>query len=275
MELHMTSTHNTIGRGLCNRAVNGGNDDYFTPWGVAQWFVAEIAKHAPEGAQWIEPAAGAGVFLKAAKKAGISAVGYDIAPQAGTVNKLDWLKGELPQADVVFGNPPFGFAASLAVRFFNRAAETKAKVIAFILPASFRKASIHRRLSTEYTLVHDDAQRIDFELPNGGTRTVPCVLQIWVRQPRIVLAKDYGNDLVEWTTQDKAHVAIRRVGGQAGCVLPLGKALSKSTTYFIRARTVKVKRALFNTDFTSGRDHTAGVRSVSKEEIIKCLREAM
>lgn len=55
---------------------------------------------------------------------------------------------------IVIGNPPFGFKASLAVKFFNKAASF-ADYIAFILPASFMKDSVKNQLDLGFKLVFE------------------------------------------------------------------------------------------------------------------------
>jgi hypothetical protein len=275
----MSRRFNTIGKGSAHRAVNGGDDCYFTPPAVADALVAAARRFAPEGARWVEPSAGAGVFLSAARRAGIRApVGYDLTPRTKSVRRADWFTVTPTRGAVVFGNPPFGFAASMALRFFQHAATHNASVIAFVLPASFAKASIQRKLHPGYRLAWKRLEAVEFEFPDGGTKRVPCVLQVWQRLPegktRRLPREDSGRDLFAFVAPEFANVAVRRVGGRAGQVLP-EVAGSLSTTYFLRVERDDVMAALRAADLASVREHTAGVRSVSKGELIAAVRKAL
>ena len=73
---------------------------------------------------------------------------------------------------------------------------------------------------------------------------------------------------------DKAHFGLRRVGGRAGQVLP-GTNHTPSTTYFIRCIKPGIREVLETLDLSYIRDQTAGVRSVSKQEIAIKLLEAL
>lgn len=263
-----------------HRAVNGGLDQYFTPLAVAVELTQMARTFASPLSEWIEPAAGDGVFARAAKSAGISKVRcFDIAPRRAYIQKQDWLRYVRTPSDarcVVFGNPPFGFAASLAVRFFNKAAEF-AEVIAFVLPGSFAKESVQRRLDHNFNLVWQDKHTIAFEFPDGGTKAVPCVLQVWKRGAvRVYPPKDFGLDLplaFAKPSSKRGIVAVRRVGGRAGQIVD-SKGASESTTYFIECG-AKMLAAIRRADLTRYVSDTAGVRSLSKQELIKAIRGAM
>jgi predicted RNA methylase len=276
----LDAQYNTIGKGSAHRAVNGGADCYFTPAPVAARLIAMALPHVSTTSKWIEPSAGAGVFLVAARAAGVRATGYDLTPRGRGIRKADWFDVVPAPGSVVFGNPPFGFSASMAVRFFQHAALSGASVIAFVVPGSFAKESVKRRLHPSYVLVEQEMQRIAFEFPDGGTKTVPCVLQVWTRLPdgqvRREPPADDGADLFIFTDRANANVAVRRVGGRAGQVLP-SVAGSRSTTYFLRVGTSAVLRALQDAQQTleTVRDLTAGVRSVSKAELIAAVRAAL
>lgn len=271
--------HSTIGRGLRQRAVNGGDDCYMTAPDDALELVTMALIHAPLKAAWIEPAAGDGVFLEAARFAGVERMtGYDLNPRSPDVWQANWFEVEPVAGSVVFGNPPFGFAASMAVRFFQHAATHEASVIAFILPGSFEKESIQRRLHPSYELADGCRRRLRFRLPQGGHRDVPCVMQVWRRLPpgqfRRHPPADDGADLFEFTRPENADVAVRRVGSRAGQMLN-SVVGTKSTTYFLRVWRRDVLDALTRLDLSTVRDLTAGVRSVSKGELVAATRRAL
>ena len=53
---------------------------------------------------------------------------------------------------LTIGNPPFGKNSSLAISFFNKAAEFS-DIIAFILPQTFSKDSVKNRLNLSFFLI--------------------------------------------------------------------------------------------------------------------------
>jgi hypothetical protein len=258
-----------------HRAKNGGNDQYFTHPDDANKLVNLAAKHAPNGATWIEPSAGSGVFLDIMPHAR----GFDLHPQRADIVQMDWLSphiltldAELAHPRVVFGNPPFGMSGSMAVRFFNQSARLKPEVIAFVLPASFAKASMHRKLDWHYSLVEQVMQVMTFSFPDGGTKAVPCVMQVWTRgAARIDPPQDKGVGLpLEFVSKERATMAIRRVGGRAGQVLQ-GTDHSPETTFFIECSD-DVEAKLRSMCFTGTVHHTAGVKSLAKSELCSMIR---
>jgi hypothetical protein len=126
----------------------------------------------------IEPSAGSGSFLvqiPTAKK-----IGLDISPEHKDIVEQDFLLYSPPRSvdKILFiGNPPFGRVCSLAIKFFNHAAE-RATVIAFIVPRTFRRVSIQNKLNSLFHLVFDN------ELPPKPCPFSPpmmakCCFQIW------------------------------------------------------------------------------------------------
>jgi hypothetical protein len=209
--------------------------------------------------------------------------GFDLNPLRVDIKQLNWLSDKalelvssISRPLVIYGNPPFGFGASLAVKFFNQAAKMNADVIAFILPASFKKVSVHRRLDSAYHLVEEQFDNMVFDFPDGGYKTVPCVMQVWKRSntSRVDPLLDDGQGLpLKFTTRVNASLAIRRVGGRAGKVLE-GLDYSESTTFFIKCNK-QIAKIITNLDFTATVNDTAGVRSLAKSELCSILRGAL
>ena len=275
----MTNPHNTFGKGHSTRAINGGLDAYFTAPDVATACIETLAPLLKRwklgNALFIEPAAGSGVWLDALPANALAAA-YDIAPQDPRVQQADFLTLTVPANSIVIGNPPFGFAAKDAIRFFNHAA-TGAAVIAFIVPRTFKKASVQARLHTNYHLeVCEDLPAYSFRV-NGVPHDVPCCFQIWKRKAkkRSISLVSMDNPWLEFTTPGRADFAVRRVGGRAGQVLE-GLDHSLSSTYFIRAKINprELQLLIRRIDFAAI-NHTAGVRSLSKRELISAINDAM
>ena len=134
-------------------------------------------------ARFIEPAAGDGAFFDLLPTR--RRVGLDVAPRHAGIRQQDFLTWE-HRADnrslqVVVGNPPFGNRGGLAVRFVNKAAEI-ADTVGFILPANFRKFSIHRQLCDDLRLISArPLPRNSFRLASGRDYAVNTEFQVWTR----------------------------------------------------------------------------------------------
>ena len=134
---------------------------------------------------FIEPAAGCGSFYQLLPSQ--RRIGLDIAPQKLTgegIIQTDYLKWRPKdkQKYIVIGNPPFGKRGKTAVEFFNHSAY--ADFIAFVVPASFRKFFMHRRLHDRYALIaRETLHKKSFQTPDGKDYSVNAEFQIWTRLP--------------------------------------------------------------------------------------------
>ena len=269
----------------CLRNRNRPSDQFYTNPKLAARLVHRVhcelrccCQLLQESLLFIEPSAGNGAFVQPLEKAGYRVLAIDIDPQADGIQRGDFLADDFIPAHfpvVVIGNPPFGFASSLAIKFFNKAAE-KAWIIAFIFPRTFRKQSVQNKLNSYFHLHHDETIPRNAFIKDGNPHDVPCAFQMWVKklqQRKIELMPDISH-LIQFTTPDKAHFGLRRVGGRAGQVLP-GTNYTPSTTYFIRGIQSGIREVLETLDLSDIRDQTAGVRSISKQEIAIKLLEAL
>ena len=253
-----------------------GLDQYYTHPEIAARCVASLFRHTePYKMDFLEPSAGDGAFTTQLIWNGLRSTSVDIDPKSENIIKGDFLEGDFfPESDylAVVGNPPFGWAAGTAIKFFNRAAE-RAQIIAFIVPRSFRKGSIQDKLDPSFWLIHDeDIPHMAFLL-DGKPHDVPCAWQIWRKSVR--LREPAGtpdvSHIIAYTDQSRADFAFRRVGRRAGSVLPLGagQSYSEGTTLFMQqihenalAMVAEAGRRLSQTG-----NQTAGVRSICKREI--------
>lgn len=260
-------------------------DPFYTRPDLAEWYVEQMLGRPdlPPSAVFLEPSAGSGAFVKPLRRRKLECIALDTHPQGTQIQQGDFLKQcfwpRKGKTLIVLGNPPFGFASSLAIRFFNRAAE-RAQMIAFIVPRTFRKISVLEKLPREFWLIHNEDVPPRAFLKDGHPHDVPCAWQIWERREilRTVQETPDISSLLEFTSPQRADFALRRVGGRAGKVLPLdaGQRYSPSSTYFIRAFHPQVRELLENLNWDKIRNSTAGVRSVSKTEIAHrlCWRSA-
>lgn len=256
-------------------------DQFYTRPELAEAYVAEIIERWRDpDVLFVEPSAGAGAFSQPLLDAGRKTRAVDIDPQAPGIQRMDFLLpggifGGTHSAIVVIGNPPFGKNACTAVRFFNRAA-AYADEIAFIVPRTFRKISLQKRLHSNFHLSSDsDVERYAF-LRLGNRHDVPCAWQVWTRRPmeRPTLSPPSVDHLIGYTTPRLANFAMRRVGFYAGRVTTTDlMSLSQTTHYFMREMADGVIDALRGVNWSELAGQTAGARSLSKAEIAFKLDE--
>jgi predicted RNA methylase len=162
-------------------------DQFYTSDAVARLCVETLIKVLPalgydSSVEFLEPSAGAGAFLSALPG---PAIGVDLDPKWPGVIAADFLKLVLedfeirdPENLVVVGNPPFGRRGKLAIDFFNHAARLS-DTIAFIVPVSFRKWSVHRRLASDFLLISDTKLENNAFRYKGRSYHVNSAFQVW------------------------------------------------------------------------------------------------
>ena len=256
---------------------SNGLDQFYTHPDLAEEYAGKVSDiWGNADTLFIEPSAGSGSFFTPLRNAGCKIRGMDLDPKIKEIKKGDFLDEHHLFAGnhdiiIVIGNPPFGKNSSLAVKFFNKAAK-HADVIAFIVPRTFGKDSVHRRLDPYFHLVKNENVPKNSFILNGNPHDVPCFWQIWERREntRKIPELPDVNNLISYTTPEKADFAMRRVGYYAGRILD-GEilSLSKTTHYFIQEHKKGVKRWLKKFNWTPIVSRTAGVRSLSKSEICK------
>lgn len=254
-------------------------DQYYTKESVAKECIQLIQSTIPssETYQWIEPSAGAGVFL-AALPSQIDKLGIDIDPKAPGILKGDFLQWS-PTSEkkrLFFGNPPFGKQSSTAKAFLKHAANY-GDVLAFILPRSFVKPSMSRAVPLEFhCLVTKELPKHAFEV-NGTSYDVPCIFQIWQKKdearPKEAAIQEEGFAYVK--ADDHFDFAMKRVGGLAGqCAVGKKEDFNANYHYFIQLDD-KYKPFLKNIiqDINNHLfpSNTVGPRSLAKPEVNEVL----
>jgi hypothetical protein len=249
-------------------------DQFYTSAPVAKECWLALKPLLPKGPKtFLEPSAGSGAFLNLMPKA--HRLGLDLEPKHAEVRQMDFLqfRWEIPHAGhvITVGNPPFGKNASLAVRFFNHAAQFS-QVVAFVVPKTFRKASLQKRLSTDFHLLLDinlPANAFEFE---GVPYDVPCCFQVWHRTDSQRIHKDTALTHPDFSFVGKndADFAIRRIGGRAGAVIEEFASYSAQSHYYIKANLpiAHVKAILKSADWSEARENNAGNPSISKRELV-------
>lgn len=223
---------------------------------------------------FLEPSAGDGAFFElfpANRR-----VGCDLEPKHPEVVEADFLNDFAPKPGVgrwiCCGNPPFGKNSSLAVRFFNRAAEF-CHVIAFVVPLTFRKSSLQKKLHKFFELEAEmtlPEQAFVFE---GGPYAVPCSFQVWVKKdsPRKVADAPLSHPDFEFCCPKDGSFAVRRVGGLAGKVIEPFVGYSPNSHYYLRPLAIDaqvLRHRIESIDWADVKWNTAGNPSISKRELV-------
>lgn len=231
---------------------------------------------------WIEPSAGSGVFLNAAKNVGFpnASAAYDLMPQADGVELANFLEKDLSSVfkektlRLCLGNPPFGKNSSLAVKFFNHASKN-CDMIAMIFPATFAKDSLKNKLDKSFHLVGElDLGSTFFDFVEEK-RLVPVVFQIWKKSDvkRINADKKLTSKHFLFVSKEEADFAIQRVGAAAGKVKLNLEGLASASHYFIKAVSADVKEKFESIDWVHIKYKTAGNPSIAKPELISELEK--
>ena len=245
-------------------------DQYYTRQHVALNLYGVFQKFCDPGQyQLVEPSAGTGSFFRLMPEGSLA---FDVDPKFPGIVTADFLSVEIrsEREVAVVGNPPFGRSASMAVRFFNHAA-WQARVIALILPRTFRKASIENRLDRNFHLIHEETVQRDAFLFRSKPYDVPAVFQIWERREDLRELKHVAihHPDFSWTTPDRADFAIQRVGARAGRV-HRDFTRSPSSHHFIQGNVEPIMKRL---NFTKVVHNVAGNPSLSKSEIVSLYRQ--
>ena len=267
-----------------------GLDKFYTIPVVAERCLRRVEEFYP-WATWglvVEPSAGNGSFfhrIGTDKK-----IGMDILPDHGDILTKDFFtfSPENPdEKNLVIGNPPFGKNSSLAVKFFNHAANW-ADVIAFIVPRTFRRISLQNRLNPNFHLLFDEdipTEPCAFNPP----MMVKCCFQIWEKKINRRERRILNTEHPDWvflplgprdengqpTPPTGADFAIRAYGGRCGEILETDlEKLRPKSWHWIRVNMDKTELiARFRQlDYSLSQD-TARQNSLGKGELVKLYSE--
>jgi hypothetical protein len=230
---------------MATKAVRqAGLDKFYTVPAISEKCIKTIGSYY-DWSVWglvIEPSAGNGSFLSAiptTKKLGI-----DISPEHDDIITQDFLTYTPPPTGkiLVVGNPPFGRVSSLAIQFFQHAAQW-ADVIAFIIPRTFRRVSVHNKLDLNFHLVYDEEIPVSpcsFNPP----MMVKCCFQIWEKREKVRPIIKLSTVHADWEflglgptdekgqpTPPEADFAIRAYGGKCGEIMESGLELLRPKSW--------------------------------------------
>lgn len=240
------------------------SDAYFTAPTSAAFCVSILKDYQWATANTItqEPCVGNGSLLGGLPGRVIAGDLHDYGIGATVEN---FLEASPKNANLIFTNPPFGRAGSLALKFLQKAA-TECNRLAFILPASFRKVSMLDRIPKNFALVGDfPLPDQNYILPDGTTRKVLTTFQLWECSPskrptlsRIAPYQTYTKRV----PPSEAQFAFRTQGASAGRVLS-GLDYNPASTAFLKGGLDRFSKH----DWTQIAKFTAGIPAMGLNDV--------
>ena len=238
----------------------------------------------------IEPSAGNGSFTS--RLVEYNSISYDIVPEGENIIEQDFLKLDLTSGFQIplhfIGNPPFGRQSSIAKKFIKHICKCeKTKSFGFILPKSFKKASMQKCIPLDFHIVSEiDIQDNGFAV-NGKDYDVPCIFQVWERrnENRYIEPKLEPKGYKFVKDKMKSTFALRRVGVYAGKMIDMLQDginftnLSDQSHYYIafNEKITYKERDKFREKYYEIVDfkhnNTVGPKSIGKQEFIKELNK--
>ena len=233
----------------------------------------------------IEPSAGNGAFIAGIKSLVYNTLFYDIEPDNEEIIRQDFLKfdinitglNEFQNKIHIVGNPPFGRQSSLAIQFIKKSCEF-ADSISFILPKSFKKDSLIKKVPLNFHRIFEVDLPDNSFIVNGDAHNVPCIFQIWAK-------RSYNRDAIEQIEPlnfnfvkktANPDISFRRVGVNAGTInTDCDKSIQSH--YFIKFTNDKsvadniMRLSTITFDF----NNTIGPRSISKQELIQMFNQLL
>lgn len=174
------------------------NDKYYTSPELAKYCVEKTKEiiGSENITEYIEPSAGAGVFLDYLDKPYLA---YDIEPEDDRIIKQDYLTLSLDykKGRCVIGNPPFGTRNSLAVKFYKKSVQL-CDYISFILPISQYN---NNQKMYEFDLIYSE----DLGLREYSGIQLHCCFNIYKRN-----LNGIRNQPIDYTLNDVKVTEFRR-----------------------------------------------------------------
>ena len=229
----------------------------------------------------IEPSAGNGAFINIIKKLSNNYRFYDIKPENDEIIKKDFLELRFEDCNMagvgchIIGNPPFGNKSSKAIAFIKHSTNIlMAKSVSFILPISFKKASLQKSFPPNYHLVYQTVLAPNSFTHFGIPKNIKTVFQIWIKKDRArrVAVKITPASWYSFDKKENSDISIRRVGSKIGFVKLREERDNTNTNWFIKINSVvgdisellgKLNSIRFN------KENNVGPLSISKQDIIK------
>lgn len=235
----------------------------------------------------LEPSAGKGTFFKLLdnnKRDGI-----DLEPKFDGIKKMDFFDyiPDKKKKYLVVGNPPFGRVSSLAINFFNKAAEF-ADIIAFIIPRTFKRVSVQNKLNLNFKLMYNK----DLPLKPccfSPSMDAKCCFQIWKKsnekRKKVIYDKSHKDFIFlklgpldkndQPTPPLNADFAMKAYGSNCGEIVvdDLKDLCPKSWHWFKSNINVETLKKRFKSLDYSMSEDTVRQDSIGQQEVIFLYKE--
>ena len=216
-------------------------DKFFTDRKVSERLI-ELSKEKIENMNKytiVEPSAGDGSFSDYLFEIFDDVEAYDIEPDKENIIKMDYFDFK-PNKDtnyLVIGNPPFGRISSTAYKFLEHSMEF-ADYVCFLIPRTFKRHSMLKKINTKYHLIHQEDVPIGVFTPKS--MSAKTVFQIWEKRNykrKIRVLRDKTNDFLVLKIKDreKADFAIRAYGSNCGKISKNISKLAPKSWHFIKS----------------------------------------
>ena len=253
-------------------------DRFYTKDTVAKECITSLLPFCEENDLFLEPSAGGGAFFRQLPE---NKIGVDLSPAAEGIVQSDWLQYDVPENCVVVGNPPFGTRNSLTKAFIKHSLPF-AKIIAFVLPAVYRKETMQAVFPSEWVLVHSHDLPENSFLLDGKDYHVPCVFQVWLKKDLSKGLTDLReSSKVKITTEDflfckKEDADFFVFGASPSKILEKELVQPNNRGYYIKQKTGDIRKIFSEIDWKSKGNSSVsgGVAWYSKQEIINIYEDS-
>lgn len=235
----------------------------------------------------LEPSAGDGSFFSLLPEE--KRLGIDVDPRCEGLMAEDFFRWEPPLFEeniLTIGNPPFGQRGALAVEFLNRACQFS-RVVAFILPRTFRKDTFFNRVDRCFHLV-EQFDCDSFRDPSGSEVSVKSVFQIWEKRDKkrqLIKRQESHQDF------DLRHAHLSRISQEEldelrntfdFAVAQVGAnfspkdvaAVDKGSYWYVRELAPGVREVFEHLDFSFLDGLNLSFKSLSKKDIVEAYINA-
>ena len=260
-----------------------GKEQFYTPATTADAILTTLDGLVPHMTSMtlLEPAGGTGSIIDAALRRGFNKViSFDIEPHHERVQPGNFLEQELTERHLLtVSNPPFGRNNSLAIPFFNHAAEAS-DYIAFIVPRSWRKWSVQNKLDRNFHLLQDNDLNVNYVDRDGheahGTNRLRTCIQYWKREDSlrpVISVQDMG--LIEKCRPGEADAALTIFGYGCGTITTDFPRVKNTTSMFLKFTHPDALAAAKKANFGKYFMNTAYTEALSWPEINAALNELL
>lgn len=252
-------------------------DRFYTKDDVAKMCIDLLLPYCHPDDLFVEPSAGVGAFFS---KLPNNKIGVDLHPAMEGIIEHDWLTFNVPENCVVVGNPPFGTRNKLTKAFISHSIH-KAKIVAFVLPAVFKKETMQSVFPSDWMLVSETQLPDNSFTLDGEDYHVPCVFQIWIKKVQSCVFTDLRESVkVKVETQDftfskKEDSDFFVFGASPSNILAKELVSSNNRGYYIKQHSDDVVETFKKIDWKSkGKSSVSGgVAWFPKQEIINIYEE--